>query len=242
MAISAAGRTMPRGRASTRSVSDRMVQLRCLCVVRTVSTHGIGGDEEHRRRRRRDVGRDRTPRRRYARTALPDRGRRSALVPWGKRDRLRKATALLGVPTVRHRDLWAAGRMYGVPVPAGLRPPRTRPCSLAVTDRRTSDLPLGPCCSASGRWSSRRPPARRSAAAATPDFPANMSGYHNYAEMVAEHPAGRADSPGHLPRLQRSAPATRAATSGPSRSPTTSAPTRTSPRCSSTPTSTPAST
>jgi len=53
-----------------------------------------------------------------------------------KRDRLRRATALLGVPTVRHRDLWAAGRMYGVPVPAGLRPPRTRPCSLAVTDRR----------------------------------------------------------------------------------------------------------
>ena len=56
----------------------------------------------------------------------------------GKRDRLRKATALLGVPTVRHRDLWAAGRMYGVPVPAGLRPARTRPCSLAATDRRRS--------------------------------------------------------------------------------------------------------
>ena len=84
VAISAAGRTMPRRRASTRSVPDRTVQLRCLCVVRTVSTHGIGGDAEHRRRRRRDVGRDRTPRRRYARTALPDRGRRSALVPWGK--------------------------------------------------------------------------------------------------------------------------------------------------------------
>ena len=75
---------MPRRRTSTRSVPDRTLQLRCLCVVRTVSTYGIGGDEEHRRRRRRDVGRDRTPRRRYARAALPDRGRRSALVPLGK--------------------------------------------------------------------------------------------------------------------------------------------------------------
>jgi hypothetical protein len=66
---------------------------------------------------------------RIAAVALP-------LSRWGKRDRVRRAAARLGVPTVRHRDLWMAGRMYGVPVPAGLRPPRTRPCSLAVMDRR----------------------------------------------------------------------------------------------------------
>ena len=84
MAISTAGRTMPRRRASTRSVPDRTLQLWYLCVVPTVSTYGISGDEEHRRRGGRDVGRDRTPRRRHAGTALPDRGRRSAFVPWRK--------------------------------------------------------------------------------------------------------------------------------------------------------------
>ena len=49
---------------------------------------------------------------------------------WGKRDRVRRAVELLGVPAVRHRDLWTEARRYGSPVPTELRPPR-RGCSLA---------------------------------------------------------------------------------------------------------------